>query len=167
MTDTTESVKPGDPDEHNETPPLPELTDDTNADTPTVETATVVEDKPKLSLEAARQLRSPAEAGYQSVEVAERSADVTTPTADEHVKVFVVGPGYYGAGFDHEPNKRAVRQYAISAGLRPTGDVRFVSATTHEDKVSKRLKYAVPVVPVSIAEGAATVHTVVSPPAAR
>lgn len=81
-------------------------------------------------------------------EVAARSADTVEP-GDEYRKVFVLGPGVYtkATGYDHEPNLAATRQYAISAGLWPTGDARHVSTTDHADGRSKVLTYAVPVRP--------------------
>lgn len=91
------------------------------------------------------------------VEVAARSADMEEPSL-EHEKVFVLGPGVAGvkgnpyteaAGYDHEPNKAATRQYAIDVGLWPTGDVRFKSGKRHPDGESWILSYAVPVIPAS------------------
>lgn len=89
------------------------------------------------------------------VEVGARSADMDEPST-EHLKVFVLGPNPIAPkanpyteknGYDHEPNKVATRQYAISQGLWPTGDVRFVSAKRHPDGVSWVLTYGVEVVP--------------------
>ena len=49
----------------------------------------------------------------------------------EHVKVFVI-PGDErkptAENYDHAPNIAATRQYMISQGLRPTGDVVFKGA---------------------------------------
>lgn len=91
------------------------------------------------------------------VEVAARSADMSEPSTT-HEKVFVVGPNPYqtgrnpyteASGFDHEPNKAATRQYAIDAGLWPTGDVSFKSAKKHPDGVSWILTYSVDVIPAN------------------
>lgn len=81
-------------------------------------------------------------------ETAAKAADTVEPS-HEFRKVFVLGPGDYtkANGFDHEPNLGATRQYAIAAGLWPTGDARYVSTATHDDGVSKVLTYAVPVKP--------------------
>lgn len=77
-------------------------------------------------------------------EVDARSADLDHATT-LHRKEFVLGPGVYSAktDYDHEPNKAATRQYAISLGLWPVGDVRFVSNTLHEDGLSRVLTYEV------------------------
>jgi hypothetical protein len=98
------------------------------------------------------------------VEVAARSADMEEPST-EHRKVFVLGPNpaspdtnpyTEAAGYDHEPNKAATRQYAIDSGLWPTGDVRVVGrAKKHPDGVSWVLTYAVEVIPAhNAADGA-------------
>lgn len=81
-------------------------------------------------------------------EVAARSADTTEPGTDFR-KVFVLGPGTYTAAtdYDHEPNKAATRQYAIDAGLWPTGDAEHVSTRKHADGKSQVLTYKVPVAP--------------------
>ena len=95
------------------------------------------------------------------VEVAARSADMDEPSMT-HERIFVLGPNPYSpnknpyteaGGFDHEPNKAAVRQHAIGSGLWPTGDVAFKSAKKHADGVSWALTYSVPVVPAADAEG--------------
>lgn len=82
--------------------------------------------------------------------VARRSADIHDAEAKdgEHVKVFVLPPGpkpTEANGYDHEANKAATKQYAISQGMRPTDDVRLVSIKQHRNKVSWVLTYAVPV----------------------
>lgn len=83
--------------------------------------------------------------------VAQRSADVAEDSSDEHVKVFVLPPGpkpTKANGFSHEANFAATRQYAISQGLRPTGDVRHVSTKPFgPGGKSWALTYAVPAVP--------------------
>lgn len=83
--------------------------------------------------------------------VAARSADVDETETDEHVKIFVLPPGpnpTKGEGHDHEPNYAAVRQYMISQGLRPTGDVYHVSTKScGPGGLSWALTYAVPAVP--------------------
>lgn len=82
--------------------------------------------------------------------IARRSADIHTEEAkgDEHVKVFVLPPGVKPTeanGYDHDANKAATRQYAISQGMRPIGDVRLVSIKQHANGISWVLTYAVPV----------------------
>lgn len=86
--------------------------------------------------------------------IARRSADIHTDEAKngEHVKVFVLPPGpkpTEANGYDHSANKAAVRQYALSQGMRPTGDsvddVRLVSIKQHVNGISWVLTYAVPV----------------------
>lgn len=86
--------------------------------------------------------------------VASRSADIDTEEAKdgEHVKIFVLPPGpkpTEANGFNHEANFAAVRQYMLSQGLRPTGDVRHVSTKPHLGNEARgwALKYAVPAVP--------------------
>ena len=85
--------------------------------------------------------------------IALRSADIHTDEAanDEHVKVFVLPPGAKPTeanGYDHAANMAAARQYAISQGLRPTGDVRLVSIKPFGPGLkSWALTYAVPVTP--------------------
>jgi hypothetical protein len=88
--------------------------------------------------------------------IARRSADIHEREAksNEHVKVFVLPPGpkpTEANGYDHAANKAATRQYALSGGLRPVGeldDVRLVSIKQHDNGVSWLLTYAVEVVPV-------------------
>ncbi len=82
--------------------------------------------------------------------IALRSADIDAEEAkdNEHVKVFILPPGpkpIEANGYSHEANYAATRQYAISQGMRPTGDVRLVSIKKHENGVSWVLTYAVPV----------------------
>lgn len=93
------------------------------------------------------------------VEIAARSADMEEPS-HTHTKTFVVGPNPYqtgknpyteGNGFDHEPNKAAMRQYAIDAGLWPTADAKYVSAKKHPDGVSWILTYSVDVISAHLA----------------
>lgn len=101
------------------------------------------------------------------VEVAARSADNDEPS-DDFVKSFVLAPGVGSAnpyteakGFDHEPNKVATRQYAINAGVWPTGDVTFLSAKRHPDGVSWMLSYGMPGVPATDAQRGVATPTVV------
>lgn len=91
------------------------------------------------------------------VEIAARSADMDQPSTT-HEKVFVLGPNPYQgsanpytekSGFDHEPNKAATRQYAIDAGLWPTGDVTVKSSKKHPDGVSWIVTYSVEVIPAN------------------
>lgn len=82
--------------------------------------------------------------------IARRSADIHTKSAKngEHVKVFVLPPGPKPTeenGYSHEANKAATRQYAISQGMRPVGEVRLVSIAQHENGISWNLTYAVKV----------------------
>lgn len=83
--------------------------------------------------------------------VAERSADTDELATDEHVKVFVLPPGpkpTEANGYAHEANMAATRQYMISQGLRPTGDVRHVSTKAFgPGGKSWAITYAVPAVP--------------------
>lgn len=82
--------------------------------------------------------------------IARRSADIHTDEAkgNEHVKVFVLPPGVKPTeanGYDHDANKAATRQYALSQGMRPISDVRLVSIKQHANGVSWVLTYAVEV----------------------
>lgn len=82
--------------------------------------------------------------------IARRSADIHAEEAkgNEHAKVFVLPPGVKPTeanGYDHSANKAATRQYAISQGMRPIGDVRLVSIKQHANGISWVLTYAVPV----------------------
>lgn len=70
---------------------------------------------------------------------------------DEHVKVFVI-PGDErkptADNYDHEPNIAATRQYMMSQGLRPTGEVVFKGAEPFgPGGKSWALTYAAPAVP--------------------
>lgn len=57
--------------------------------------------------------------------IALRSQDVHDKASEDHVKVVTVGPCDKPSDktYDFEPDKAAVRQYAISQGMRPVGDV--------------------------------------------
>lgn len=92
-----------------------------------------------------------ADAASDAELVAQRTADTDEEAIDEHVKVFVLPPGpkpTEANGFSHEANFAATRQYAISQGLRPTGDVRHVSTKPFgPGGKSWALTYAVPAVP--------------------
>ena len=98
--------------------------------------------------------------GTPAEEVAERSADVDADESTEHVKEFVLGPGNYteANGYNHDANKSATRQYMISAGLRPVGDVEHVSTRTHADGKSKILKYKVTAIPAHLASAPEVAH---------
>jgi hypothetical protein len=98
--------------------------------------------------------------GTPAEEVADRSADVEVDESTEHVKEFVLGPGNYSEanGYNHDANKSATRQYMISAGLRPVGDVKHVSTKTHADGKSKVLKYSVTAVPAHLATDPEVAH---------
>lgn len=104
------------------------------------------------------------------VEVVARSADMDSPSTT-HEKAFVLGPSPLGGksnpyteanGYDHEPNKAATRQYAIDAGLWPTGGVRFKSGKKHPDGVSWILTYVVDVIPANDAPDGAQSPRVVA-----
>ena len=86
------------------------------------------------------------------IEVARRTNDTTAKSSEDYVRVFVLGfRGDWDAkAYDHEPNKGAVLRDALSLGLRPTGDVRFIGKTTHRDGKSRVLTYKVPVVPTAL-----------------
>lgn len=82
--------------------------------------------------------------------VAERTADTDKAATSKHVKVFVVPPGNKpGKDYDHEPNIAATRQYMISQGLRPTGEVVYKGAEPHlgREAMGWDLTYEVPAVP--------------------
>lgn len=68
--------------------------------------------------------------------IARRSADIETKKAkgNEHVKVITVGPMDKPTEktYDFESDKAAVRQYAISGGMRPVGDVTVSSIEKRE-----------------------------------
>ena len=98
--------------------------------------------------------------GTPAEEVAGRSADVEVDESVEHVKEFVLGPGDYSErnGYNHDANKSATRQYMISQGLRPVGDVKHVSTKTHPDGKSKVLKYSVTAVPAHLATDPDVAH---------
>ena len=98
--------------------------------------------------------------GTPAQEVADRSADVDVDASTEHVKEFVLGPGNYSEanGYNHDANKSATRQYMISAGLRPVGDVKHVSTKTHADGKSKVLKYTVTAIPAHLATDPEVAH---------
>jgi hypothetical protein len=80
----------------------------------------------------------------------------------EHVKVFVIPPGNKPASdYDHEPNIAATRQYMISQGLRPTGDVRFVGSEPFgPGGKSWALTYAVTAVPAERFDFETEVHVI-------
>lgn len=82
--------------------------------------------------------------------IARRSADIHTKAAKghKHVKVFVLPPGpkpIEANGYDHAANKAATRQYAISQGMRPVGDVELDSVLQHANGISWALTYSVEV----------------------
>ena len=67
--------------------------------------------------------------------IARRTTDIEADSASEHLKVFVIGPvgeKPTETNYDHEPNKAATRQYAISQGMRPLGDVVLKSVEKHK-----------------------------------
>lgn len=68
--------------------------------------------------------------------IARRSADIDTKKAknSEHVKVITVGPMDKPTEktYNFDSDKAAVRQYAISGGMRPVGDVKVSSIEKRE-----------------------------------
>lgn len=108
----------------------------------------------------------PEEATLSDAEIiARRSADIDAAkaTKGEHIKVFVLPPGpkpTNANGYDHAANEAATRQYAISQGMRPTGDVRLVSIKQHRNGVSWVLTYAVPVAVAEKIEAPSEPHIV-------
>lgn len=108
----------------------------------------------------------PENVGLSDAEIiARRSADIHKAEAkgNEHVKVFVLPPGpkpTEANGYDHEANKAATKQYAISQGMRPVGDVRLVSIAQHRNKVSWVLTYAVEVAVAEKIEAPSEPHIV-------
>lgn len=86
-----------------------------------------------------------------------RTADTTATKAavkvpdEQHVKVFVIPgdePKPTASNYDHDPNIAATRQYMMSQGLRPTGDVVFKGAEPFgPGGKSWALTYACPAVP--------------------
>lgn len=101
----------------------------------------------------AGQMQFPSLAGQSSVEVAERSADVTKSATKQHRKVFRIftaGFDFVESEFDHLPNFTATRQYMLDHGLRPLGDVSFVGAEKYDDK-NTDLTYQVEAMPAAVA----------------
>lgn len=101
--------------------------------------------------------RAAADAATDGELVEARTADTHATKAadkvpdDEHVKVFVI-PGDNAkptaSNYDHDPNIAATRQYMMSQGLRPTGDVVFKGAEPFgPGGKSWALTYAAPAVP--------------------
>jgi len=101
--------------------------------------------------EVAREAQHPSLIGDDGVEVAQRSVDVphldTDPEASttEHRKQFVLLKREWDTHTDeqkatvHERNIRAVRQFLVGNGLRPTGDVEFAGEETVEVAQTGRL----------------------------
>lgn len=123
--------------------------DGTNGDVLDAEVEEVTEPTPRAA--ALAEERANADKLTDGEIVAARSADTDEISTDEHVKVFVLPPGdkpTEANGFSHEANYAAVRQYAMSQGLRPTGDVRHVSTKPYgPGKLSWAITYAVTAVP--------------------
>jgi hypothetical protein len=98
--------------------------------------------------------------------VAERTIDHGTKPTSTHTKDFVTTRRDYETGDAdaiHEANKRAVRQYMVSQGLRPDAKVEFEGEHNHPwDPASIVLRYTVGAVPAVVADTFDTVHTVVS-----
>ncbi len=61
--------------------------------------------------------------------IALRSQDVHDKASEDHVKIVTVGPCDKPTEetYDFEPDEAAVRQYAISQGMRPIDDVTVAS----------------------------------------
>lgn len=126
---------------------------------------TVLEDVAQPAI-GVRARQHPALYGSPDVEVAERTIDHGTEPTNVHTKDFVTTRRDWGTGDKeavHEANKRAVRQYMVSQGLRPDAKVEFEGEHEHPwDKASIVLRYTVDAVPAVVAETFDTVHTVVS-----
>jgi len=104
-------------------------------------------------------VQHPSLVGEVDVEVAARSADVVEHESTRHVKVFVLAPGIFdGRRFDHDANFAATRQYMISQGLRPIGDVVFDDKTTNADGVSIDLTYSVEATAAVVATDPSVIH---------
>lgn len=116
----------------------------------------------------ARESQFPSLIGSNGVEVAQRTIDREhldsdpTATATQYVKVFTLLKREYDEFSDeqkdrlHERNVRAVRQFMVGNGLRPTGDVKFASEevvkvpqTGHLANDSVLLTYTGPAIPVA------------------
>jgi hypothetical protein len=110
-----------------------------------------------------RERQHPALYGRPGVEVAERTADTDTESADEFVKDFVTLKRDYDNEKDavHARNVNAVRQYMVNLGLRPGADVEFEGEHEHWDGVSVILRYRVPAVPAVVATQFDQAHTVI------
>jgi len=101
----------------------------------------------------------PALIGKPDVEIAARSADVEDHESTRHVKIFVLAPGIFdGRRFDHDANFAATRQYMISQGLRPVGDVVFNGKSVNVDGVSINLVYSVEATPAVVATDPEVAH---------
>lgn len=105
-------------------------------------------------------LEFPSLADEPDVEVAKRSADVHEAASNQHVKIYVLGPGTFedAANFDHSGNIIATRQAMIAQGMRPAGDVVFVGANVAKDGVSIELAYVVDAVPAAVATDPDVAH---------
>lgn len=95
----------------------------------------------------------------------EKSVDPDAPV--DHVKVFVLGGKHNELSlenYDHAGNIAATRQYMISQGLRPVGDVTFVGAETNPDGISLDLTYTVKAIPAEAATDLEVAHAPVVQP---
>jgi hypothetical protein len=167
----------------------PEMREDavTAADVAKVSTP----DEPLVARRLPRERQHPSltnAANGEAIEVSERSSDVDTAlppgqsgegsgserTGDEvsttHVKTFVTTKREWDSEDHdavHERNKRAVRQYMVNQGIRPTGDVVFMDETVgdpvrfREDLAKVTLRYGVTATPAVIAVGMEQVHVVI------
>lgn len=122
----------------------------------------------------------------EAIEVAQRSSDIDTalpegesePGSDRtgdaptvtHVKDFVTTKREWDSEDHdavHERNKRAVRQYMVNQGIRPTADVVFMGEEVgdpirfREDLAKVTLRYGVTATPAVIAVGMEQVHVVI------
>lgn len=111
----------------------------------------------------AAQMQFPSLGDHPEVEVAQRSADVTSKATNTHTKVFRVDHGTYPFdenAIDHEANIGATRQYMIDHGLRPVGDVKYTGSTKYDER-TQDLKYEVEALPAAIAVSPETANVTV------
>lgn len=114
----------------------------------------------QLSRAEAPLVQFPSLYGQPAVEVAERSADLDAARSRNHRKVFRVFD-WVEEGFNHADNMRATRQYMVSHGLRPVGDVSFVGAKPYDER-NTDLVYEVQAIPAQVATDPAQANVVVS-----
>ena len=109
-------------------------TESTDADQVDEDAPAGYDEAKRAALDAAREA---ADAATDGSLVEARTADThatkvaSTQPDDQHVKVFVIpgdGEKPTAKNYDHDANIAATRQYMMSQGLRPTGDVVFKGA---------------------------------------